>query len=105
MVELIDKFKEDGITKNDICLDPCAGTGTFLLAFMTRQIEKYRESAEQIKENLFGIEMSPVMYVLSIDSMLISGDGKANLINGNCFDSQKFIQQVKEGNTKVEKIV
>ncbi|MEG7978499.1 MAG: N-6 DNA methylase [Mollicutes bacterium UO1] len=93
MVELIDKFKANfeetkGITENDICLDPCSGTGGFLLAFMKYQIKKFNNK-EKAKENLIGIERNPIMFVLSVANMLIQGDGKANLEKGSCLDKKE----------------
>jgi|SRR6266487_3785154 len=77
MVDLIVFFK-GGIAEDDVCLDPCAGTGTFLLAFMNKQVSEYH-NREEAKENLIGIEKSEYMYVLSLANMLARKDGKANL--------------------------
>ena len=77
MVDLIEIFKGD-ITPQDVCLDPCAGTGTFLLSFFDKQVSKYK-NIEKAKENLIGIEKNSEMYVLSVANMLSHGDGKANL--------------------------
>jgi type I restriction enzyme M protein len=77
MVDLIEIFK-GGITPQDVCLDPCAGTGTFLLSFFDKQVSKYK-NIEKAKENLIGIEKNSEMYVLSVANMLSHGDGKANL--------------------------
>lgn len=77
MVDLIEIFKGD-ITPQDVCLDPCSGTGTFLLSFFDKQVSKYK-NIEKAKENLIGIEKNEEMYVLSVANMLSHGDGKANL--------------------------
>jgi type I restriction-modification system DNA methylase subunit len=89
MVDLVAFFKggsieansfsvKGGIAEDDVCLDPCAGTGTFLLAFMNKQVNEYH-NREEAKENLIGIEKSEYMYVLSLANMLARKDGKANL--------------------------
>ncbi|CAG8475219.1 6976_t:CDS:2 [Paraglomus occultum] len=102
MVELIDKFKANfeegkrGIVEKDICLDPCAGTGGFLLAFMKHQIREYNNK-EEAKENLIGIERHPGMFVLSVANMLIQGDGKANLEQGNCLVKQEISKKPSIG--------
>src|SRR5438128_808234 len=84
MVDLIEIFKGN-ITAKDTCLDPCAGTGTFLLSFLNKQVDKYN-NIEQAKKNLIGIERNEEMYVLSVANMLCRGDGKANLYLASCFD-------------------
>src|SRR5688572_6991978 len=91
MVELIAIYKGK-ITFEDICLDPCAGTGTFLLAFMDRQISKYGDRKEA-KRNLIGIEDNDEIFVLSVANKLVRGDGKANLKKSNCIEPQKFIRR------------
>src|SRR5271163_834671 len=94
MVDLIEIFKGK-ITAKDTCLDPCAGTGTFLLSFLNKQVDKYH-NIEQAKQNLMGIEKNEEMYVLSVANMLCRGDGKANLYLDpkGCFsfDSADFPQ-------------
>lgn len=86
MVDLIDKFKEGGITVKDICLDPCCGSGTFLLTFMKKQLSIEGVDEEKVKENLIGIERNEQMYLLSIANMLTREDGKANLQLKSFFD-------------------
>src|SRR5437764_10358045 len=84
MVDLIDYFK-GGIGNEDVALDPCAGSGTFLLSFMNKQIQKY-QAREQFKKNIIGIERDEDMYLLSIANMLTHGDGKANLQQKDFFE-------------------
>ncbi|CAI2189236.1 6117_t:CDS:2 [Funneliformis geosporum] len=57
MVDLVDYFK-GGININDTCLDPCAGSGTFLLAFLRKQAEK-TQNIERAKENLLDTSKLP----------------------------------------------
>src|SRR5947207_3250682 len=49
MVDLIDKFKEGGITVNDVCLYSCCGSGTFLLIFMKKQLNIEADDEEKKK--------------------------------------------------------
>lgn len=78
----------------DTVLDPCAGTGGFLIAAMkymddgtargvaTTEAEKKRIKAQ----GLMGVEFIPDMYALAASNMLLRGDGKSNLFLGSCFD-------------------
>ena len=91
MVDLIDKFKEGGITVNDICLDPCCGSGTFLLTFMKKQLSIEGVDEEKVKENLIGIERNEQMYLLSIANMLAKKDGKTNLQKKFFDEDLKFL--------------
>jgi len=92
MVDLVDYFK-GGININDTCLDPCAGSGTFLLAFLRKQAEK-TQNIERAKENLLGCEIDEDIWLLSIANMLVEGDGKSNLLLQDFFtwDTSKLPQ-------------
>lgn len=84
MVELIEIFKEGGINENDIVLDPCCGTGTFLTSFMNKQISKFAKNNPHKKStikqnNLIGVEITQFMYTLAIANMLVRGDGKSSI--------------------------
>src|SRR6266487_6241602 len=92
MVDLVDYFK-GGININDTCLDPCAGSGTFLLAVLRKQAEK-TQNIERAKENLLGCEIDEDIWLLSIANMLVEGDGKSNLLLQDFFtwDTSKLPQ-------------
>ncbi len=72
-------------------LDLCAGTGGFLISAM-HQMTKLAEDKKTIekikKENLFGVEDQPNMYALAASNMILRGDGKANLLQGDCFNPE-----------------
>ena len=79
------------LTADDVLLDTCCGTAGFLISGMHRMLnlpgitEKKRAA---IKANqLVGIEQQPNMYALAASNMILRGDGKANLFQGSCFDS------------------
>lgn len=77
------------VTKRDIVVDTCAGTGAFLIAAMGRMLDQATtvEEATDIRQNrLIGVENQPNMYALAASNMLLRGDGKANLYQGSCFD-------------------
>lgn len=70
-------------------LDPAAGTGGFLISAMSLMMKKADNEAERErikKEMLVGVEQQPNMFALAASNMLLRGDGKANLYQGNCFD-------------------
>ncbi|WP_339033611.1 HsdM family class I SAM-dependent methyltransferase [Spiroplasma endosymbiont of Cantharis rufa] len=77
------------LTIEDIVIDPCCGTGGFLIAAMNNMIAKTSSQSKknEIKQNqLIGIEVEPKMFTLAASNMIIRGDGKANLYLKNCFD-------------------
>lgn len=87
MVFLLNHYS-GGIREDDIILDPCTGTGTFLTTFMNFQINTYarkNENTDKVKElkikenNLVGFEISPSMYTLAVANMLVRGDGKSKI--------------------------
>lgn len=81
----------------DKVFDPCCGTGGFLIAAMHAMLAKATTEAERkdIRRNrLFGIEQRPDMFTVATTNMILRGDGKSNLHNGDFFsydaaDTQK----------------
>ena len=76
-----------GISPNDIVLDPACGTGGFLVAaydYIRRHGTKAQIDRFKV-HNLFGIEQDSAVAVLAVVNMIFRGDGKNNLIEGNCF--------------------
>jgi type I restriction enzyme M protein len=71
------------IKSSDRVLDPCCGTGGFLITAMHRMIEG--ASADQItsikREQLHGIEIREDMFSIATTNMILRGDGKSNLEN------------------------
>lgn len=77
------------INKDSRVLDICAGTGGFLVSSMHqmfRQAFTAKEKNKIKREGLIGVEQQPNMYALAASNMILRGDGKANLHQGNCFD-------------------
>jgi len=78
------------VSKDDIVVDTCAGTGGFLISAMT-QMAKTATTQSQIKsikeKRLVGVEQQATMYALAASNMILRGDGKANLYQGSCFDA------------------
>ena len=76
-----------GGTPNDLVLDPACGTGGFLVAaFDHIRRTAIQAQLDRFKQyNLFGIEQESYVAVLSIVNMIFRGDGKNNIVEGNCF--------------------
>lgn len=78
------------VTKDDVVIDPCAGTGGFLISAMMRMTGTATTQAQvdSIKrDRLIGVEQRASMYALAASNMILRGDGKANLHQGSCFDT------------------
>lgn len=74
------------IEPSDIVLDPCCGTGGFLIAAMHHMLEQTDDEnlKKQIRQKqLHGFELQPYMFTISTTNMILRGDGKSNLINDN----------------------
>lgn len=85
-----------GVNKHSIILDPCCGSGSFLVRAMTEAF--YDCTTEQEKKNIkqkqiLGIEYDKNVYGLSTTNMLIHGDGNSNIRNGSCFALKNWIQE------------
>jgi type I restriction enzyme M protein len=72
-------------------LDICAGTAGFLISAMQRMLALAvtDDQRTHIKKNcLVGVEQQPKMYALAASNMILRGDGKANLYQGDCLDPE-----------------
>ncbi|KNZ68656.1 Restriction enzyme BgcI subunit alpha [Thermincola ferriacetica] len=88
--------------EKDIVLDPCAGTGGFLVSAMHQMITKAKNNhtiIEDIKKNrIRGIESNDKMFALLSANMIVRGDGRSGIQYGDCFDQaikQKVISKGK----------
>lgn len=82
------------VNKNSRVLDPCCGSGAFLVRAMTDAMddcntEKEREAVK--KNQIFGIEYEDGAFGLSSTNMLIHGDGNSNIIQDSMFNKGKWI--------------
>jgi type I restriction-modification system DNA methylase subunit len=77
---------------NDVVYDCCCGTGGFLIAAMKRMIEKAGNSEtkkKSIKERqLIGIEKRTDMFTFACSNMMMSGDGKSHIYQGDSFSPE-----------------
>lgn len=87
------------VRTDDIVFDNCTGTSGFLVSSMKKMVEKCEGDLSQVenikKHQLFGIEYQPEIYPLAVSNMFLHGDGKSNIISGNCFD-EDIIKRIKE---------
>lgn len=72
------------LTKNDVVLDTCTGSGGFLMEAMEEMISLTKgefNKIEAIKEKqLIGFEIDPVLFALACSNMFLHGDGRTNLL-------------------------
>jgi len=85
-----------GVTSHDLILDPACGTGGFLVAAFdhVRRTAKPKQLDRFKRYQLFGIEQESYVAVLAIVNMIFRGDGKHNIIEGNCFSTNLQPQTV-----------
>lgn len=84
---------------DDIVLDPCAGTAGFLISAMHKMLGKAKNENEKKKikqERLHGIEDQEYMFTIATTNMILRGDGKSNLINGDFLKENSSKIQLKQ---------
>ena len=90
--------KITGVNKHSVVLDPCCGSGSFLVRAMTQALDDCATAAEQEnvkKQQIFGIEFDENVYGLATTNMLIHSDGNSNIRQGSCFDLADWIKEAK----------
>lgn len=83
------------VNKNSRVLDPCCGSGAFLVRAMTEAMDDCdtKKEKDEIKAgHIFGIEYEDVAFGLSTTNMLIHGDGNSNIIQGSMFEKEEWIR-------------
>lgn len=84
-----------GVNKYSRVLDPCCGSGAFLVRAMTDAMDacETEEEREKVKqEQIFGIEYEAGAFGLSSTNMLIHGDGNSNVVQDSLFNKGKWIE-------------
>ncbi|MBR6065730.1 MAG: N-6 DNA methylase [Paludibacteraceae bacterium] len=92
-----------GINHTSRVLDPCCGSGAFLVRAMTNALNDCKTDNERRKvkkEQIFGIEAEKKAFGLSTTNMLIHGDGNSNVRKGSCFDLEQWIK-----NANIDKVL
>ncbi|MGN7819283.1 N-6 DNA methylase [Chitinophaga sp. 22536] len=77
------------ITDDDLVFDPTCGTGGFLVAALdeVKRKCKNQKKFDLFKKNgIYGIEEQDPVVALALVNMIFRGDGKNNIIEGNCFN-------------------
>ncbi|MFW6246668.1 MAG: HsdM family class I SAM-dependent methyltransferase [bacterium] len=88
------------INSDDLVLDLACGTGGFLVAAYdeVKRKTKDKKKFENFKLNgLYGIEEQDPILSLALVNMIFRGDGKTNMIEGNCFN--KFLHAKNDNGT------
>lgn len=85
------------VNKSSKVIDICCGSGAFLVTAMSKMFQQATEKEiSRIKTNsLFGVESDDDIYTLAIANMIVRGDGKSNIIYGDCFD-RNIIKKLKD---------
>lgn len=86
------------LKSSDVILDPCCGTGGFLISAMHNMLRQTDDKQEKIqirKNRLHGIELQPYMFTIATTNMILRGDGKSNLINENFLSESASKLQLK----------
>lgn len=92
----IAKFMADicETTSNDVILDPCCGSGGFLIAHLQRVLEKsdmkYEDAVHVISKKIVGYESEPVTAALCVANMILRGDGKTGIRKADCFSAKDY---------------
>lgn len=86
---------------DDVVLDPCCGTGGFLVAAMHHMLDKVEETDKKkiesiTQKQLHGIELQPYMFTIATTNMILRGDGKSNLINEDFLKQNPNKLQLKQ---------
>lgn len=83
-----------GVNRHSVVLDPCCGSGAFLVRAMTEAMDDCdtEEEREHVKkQQIFGIEYEETAFGLSTTNMLIHSDGNSNIVQGNCFNVDNYV--------------
>lgn len=78
-----------GLNANDVVLDPCCGTGGFLISAMKEMMRiagpNQAKKCSVKKNQLIGMEKRTDMFTFACSNMMMSGDGKSHIYQGDSF--------------------
>lgn len=87
------------LNRNDVVFDSCCGSGGFLISAMKHMLDKAgsdQQKRREIKERqLIGIERRTDMFTFACSNMMMSGDGKSHIYQGDSFDPE-IVEKVRE---------
>ena len=72
---------------DDTVFDPCCGTGSFLIAAMSRMLAEADDCQRKLikAKQIHGIEAREDMFSIATTNMILRGDGQSNLLCGDFF--------------------
>ncbi|MBE3117724.1 MAG: N-6 DNA methylase [Candidatus Atribacteria bacterium] len=77
------------VNKDSVVFDNCCGTAGLLIAAMREMLQDAGSDtpAEKAikKRQLIGVEFQDNIYALAVSNMVVHGDGKTNILPGDCF--------------------
>ena len=88
--------KAVGVNRNSRVLDPCCGSGAFLVRAMTDAMDDCDTETERDnvkKHQIYGIEYEDGAFGLSSTNMLIHGDGNSNVVKDSMFNRGNWISE------------
>ena len=99
-LHITDLFTElAGVNKASIVYDNCAGTGGFLISALRKMVKDAKDDLVEIKKikekQVVGVEYQAHIFALACSNMYIHQDGKANIINRDCFHTEVMEQAKK----------
>lgn len=86
---------------DDVVFDSCCGTGGFLVSamkYMSSKVGNDEEKKKNIKQNqLIGVEKRTDMFTFACSNMMMSGDGKSHIYQGDSFSDgiKKIVKPLK----------
>lgn len=85
------------VNKDSIVLDNTCGTSGFLISAMKLMVDDANGDSGKIqhiqKKQLIGIEFQDDIYALAVTNMVLHGDGKSNIHQGDCFSIVDTIRE------------
>jgi len=86
-----------GVNRDSVIIDNCCGTGGFLISGLQKMLQLAKGNdakTKKIRSNqIVGIEFQDDIYALAVSNMIIHGDGKSNIYQGDCFDLTELKDQ------------
>ena len=82
-----------GVNRNSVVLDPCCGSGAFLVRALTDALDDCDTEEQRLhvkQHQIYGIEYDETAFGLSTTNMLIHGDGNSNIVQGSCFEENSY---------------
>ena len=80
------------VLPDDVVYDNCAGTGGFLVSAMKKMVADAKGDQKKIEKikskGLVGVEFQSNIAALLGSNMFIHGDGRSNVIQGDCFSAE-----------------